>query len=186
MINNQNEWQTVRFGGFDMSCSGCEIIATYNALVALGEDLDYKDMANLIFTFECDGAMLQGGWGVAPSAIDDYLSDYYRKDDDVRVKTYVAPKKGYTDKGLDHIGKNNDVFVVTAYNNKEKVTDQIHTVCIAKQKDGSYSIYNANKKNDDGQYIAKKGYTSLSDAIKNITNTDPQLICLVAIDDKNL
>lgn len=123
---------------------------------------------------------------IAPSAIDDYLSDYYRKDDDVRVKTYVAPKKGYTDKGLDHIGKNNDVFVVTAYNNKEKVTDQIHTVCIAKQKDGSYSIYNANKKNDDGQYIAKKGYTSLSDAIKNITNTDPQLICLVAIDDKNL
>lgn len=126
-----------------------------------------------------------GAKNIAPSAIDDYLSDYYRKDDDVRVKTYVAPKKGYTDKGLDHIGKNNDVFVVTAYNNKEKVTDQIHTVCIAKQKDGSYSIYNANKQ-EGKKFVAKEGYTSLSDAIKNITNTDPQLICLVAIDDKNL
>lgn len=77
-----------------------------------------------------------------------------------------------------------DVFIATVYNNKDKITDQIHTVCIAKEADGSYSVYNAGKTDNNGNYVAKEDYKSLSDAIDVISDKNPQLICLIAIDDK--
>lgn len=53
--------------------SGCEIIAAYNAKVALGEKMTETEMAELICTFEKKGAVLSGEFGVAPTEINDYF-----------------------------------------------------------------------------------------------------------------
>ena len=54
-IENQAQWGNIRFGNGKHSCmaySGCEIIAVYNALLALGEKTDVAGMAELISSYE--------------------------------------------------------------------------------------------------------------------------------------
>lgn len=185
IINNQKEWENIKFGmAFDMAFSGCEIIATYNARIKLGENLTSKDLVKMISAFETDGAMMDGGFGVAPTAIQDYLIKQYKNNDSIGILMYIPSKNDVPDKEIDKIGKKNDVFIATVYNNKDKISDQIHTVCISKEDDGSYSVYNAFYQNENNEYVAKEGYESLSDAIDGISKKNPKLICLIAIDDK--
>lgn len=53
-IENQREWNTVKFGRAGMDKTVCEIIATYNVKLALGE----TDMVELISTYENRGVVL--------------------------------------------------------------------------------------------------------------------------------
>lgn len=173
-INNQEKWTDIKFGdSYSIEYSGCEIIATYNAQIALGEKLSGADFIKMISEFEEDGAVLQGAWGVAPTAIMGYLDKKYKKDETIDISMYVPEKKN-NEKKIDKIGEKNDVFIATVYNNADKITDQIHTVCIEKEND-TYLVYNAEKNED-------KDYESLSDAIDGISSKNPQLICLIAIE----
>ena len=72
-IENQNEWESVRFGLSTMKYSGCEIMAVYNALLDLGNRMNSQDMAELISKFERKGAELSGRWGCSPKSICKYF-----------------------------------------------------------------------------------------------------------------
>ena len=72
-IENQNEWESVRFGLSTMKYSGCEIISVYNALPDLGNRMTVQAMAALIGAFERRGAERKGRWGCSPGSIRKYL-----------------------------------------------------------------------------------------------------------------
>ena len=70
-IENQNEWGKIRFGWgshHNMKYSGCEIIATFNALKALGKADSPDFMAELIDEHEVKMIYLIGIYSVVRSA----------------------------------------------------------------------------------------------------------------------
>lgn len=164
-IENQAQWGAVRFGSgknHSMRYSGCEIIATFNALKALGEKADACRMAELIRHYETDGAMRNGEFGVSPGAIRDFCSEKKWK---VRVTDAKSREQ------LDAFGAGSDVLIVTAYNDRRNIMAQVHTVCVTKNESGRYIVHNAYCWNGK-RYVAKdngqKGYAGLFEAIAAI------------------
>lgn len=171
-IENQYEWKEIKFGKkYSMSYSGCEIIAVYNALCALGNDMVQYSIENLISIFEHDGAVLGGFFGVSPYAV----AEYFRK------KGYDVTVSLSMDEALiNAVGKKSDTVIVTAYNDKYDITRQIHTVNITKEKRGTYAVHNAYHF-VHGSYAAKDGYDTLHKAINAISDSGPAGICVIGI-----
>ena len=176
-IENQNEWGEVLFGwGFhhNMKYSGCEIIATFNALKALGKAVSPDFMAELIGEYEKHGAALWGEFGVSPLAICAYLK---------RQGFSVVTTKKDDDKSLNMADSRCRVFIVTVYNDAKDITAQIHTICITKEENG-YVLHNAYRRNQKGIYAASTSYATLKEAIADISEREVKMIHLIGIDSK--
>lgn len=174
-IENQNEWDKIIFGASahnNMRFAGCEIMATFNAQKALMGTGSPEIMARLIRKYEARGAALGGIFGVSPRSIE----DYFRKQG-VLVMT--------TDKGdsesLNMVDSQCQVLIATVYNDANDITKQIHTVCITKDTGNGYVLHNAYRKDKNGTYVASAPYTTLSDAINNISRNEAKLIFLIGI-----
>ena len=179
-IENQSQWGNVKFGEgnkTNIAGSGCGIIATYNALNALGETTTSQTMVDLISYYEHDGAVMGGAWGVSPEAIENY---FIGQGYDV---TSTSEKGMLT---INMIGEQYDTVIVTAYNDAYDITQQVHTVSITKETDGTYSVHNVNEY-DSGQnkYVCRDnngvGYSTLMDAINSISLTEPSSINVIGI-----
>lgn len=156
-IENQREWKNVKFGRADMDKAGCEIIATYNAKLALGETTAETDMVELISTYENRGAVLLGNWGTAPMAIYDYfVSQRYETamEMDFHKETIHAMKEKY------------ETFILSFFNDENRVSEGIHTINISKNG-RTYSNHNVYKRNMDG-YISDDGHADLWDAVLHV------------------
>ena len=172
-IENQAEWTGVRFGSkYDMAYSGCEIIATYNALLALGEKLTFEDMVELIGSYERKGAVLKGAFGVAPCAVSRYL-----KDRGYRV-TNTRRKDRNT---LVSMGKCSDTMILTVYNDRKDITGQIHTVCVTKDENGEYLLHNAFWRNREGRFESCGPYRTVGEVIKAISHGEAEVIYAMGI-----
>lgn len=174
-IENQSEWKDIQFGmgrHHNMSYSGCEIIASYNARKALGDTVSLKCMAELISRYEARGAALGGAFGVAPTAI----SVYFRE-----CGFAVATAYGEDKEAVEEIGRNYTVMIATAYNDKNHITAQIHTVCITRNQDGKYVLHNAYLVDEKGQYRESMPYRTLQEAVAHISRREPKLIYLIGI-----
>lgn len=165
MIENQACWEKIRFGcgrHHSMQYSGCEIIAAYNALLALSEAGSVARMAGLISRFERNGSLRRGEFGCSPCALRDF---FLEKGYEVRM---TATKDWET---IERIGRESDVLIVTAYNDRKNIMAQVHTVCITKESGGGYAVHNAYCWDKD-RYAAQKklpgGYESLREAIAAI------------------
>lgn len=167
-IENQSQWGNVKFGcspNSDMGYSGCEIIATYNALSALGEPTSANTMVNLISAYEKDGAALFGEFGTSPHAIENYM-----KNAGYQVQSTTSLDK----EQINEIGENSDVIIATVYNDKKDITGQIHTVCITKTQEGNYVPHNI------GKSKSNNNISTLNDALKEISR-DPQAINVIGV-----
>lgn len=174
-IENQSEWENIRFGlgrRLSMSYAGCEIIATYNARKALGGSLSKQFMAELISAYEARGAALWGAFGVAPTAI----AAYFKK-----IGYEVRTADGADEAAVGEIAKNHKVMIATAYNDKNDITEQIHTVCITKNRDGRFVLHNAYRQNERGQYCESLPYKTLQEAAAHISRRESKLIYLIGI-----
>ena len=172
-IENQSQWENVKFGcspNSNMSYSGCEIIATYNALSALGESTSADTMVNMISTYEKDGAALFGEFGTSPHAIENYMKDAGYQ---VQTTTSTDAEK------INAIGDNSDVIIATVYNDKNDITRQIHTVCITKTPEGNYVAHNTGKTSGT-DYIASDIVKTLNNALEQIS-ADSQAINIIGI-----
>ncbi len=173
-IENQAEWGRIVFGAgkkADMAHSGCGIIAVYNALKALGEKVSPDMMAMLISSFERHGAIFRGTLGTAPNAIYDYFNE--NGYDTVQTDSSDTNK-------LNEIGVAYDVAIVTVYNDKYDITEQIHTICITKDSDKEYVLHNAYYRLN-GQWAQKRtGQYMLGEAIKKI-GANVAVICIVGV-----
>lgn len=162
LIENQACWESVQFGcgkHHNMKYSGCEIIATYNALLALGQEGSAALMAALISGYERDGSLRRGEFGVSVGAVfDRFLKNGYV----VRMTAKTEWEE------IEKLGRQSDALIVTAYNDQKNIMAQIHTVCVTKEKAGGYAVHNAYCW-DGMRYVVKKGegraYQNLREAI---------------------
>lgn len=174
-IENQNEWGEILYGWgphHNMKYSGCEIIATFNALKALGKASSLDFMAELIGEYEKHGSALWGEFGVSPLAIYAYLK---------RQGFSVVTAKKDDDKSLNTAVSRCQVFIATVYNDAKNITAQIHTVCITKEEN-RYVLHNAYRRNQEGVYAASIPYATLKEAIAHISGREVKMIYLIGID----
>lgn len=157
-IDNQREWKNIAFGKTSMSVSGCEIMAVYNILTALGIGTGPELLGELIANFEKKGAALRGAIGTSPLALRKYLG-----------------KKGVRTRLL---WKNEDIddrvqmAIATVYNDKSSLFHQIHTIAFIKDEQNGFVPYNARHN--------KPGYATLKEALEGV-GTDPKTICILEI-----
>lgn len=173
-IENQNDWESIRFGLSTMKYSGCEIMAVYNALLDLGNSMTAGNMAELIGEFEKKGAELNGKWGCSPKSIYKYfLRQGYR----AVMTTDTAPDV------INVVGENSDSIIITAYNDRNDIRKMIHTISVTKEDSGNYTLHNAYKR-ISGRYAAYSGndsIKSLHDAIGAISQGQAAPICVIGI-----
>ncbi len=177
-IENQAQWGKVQFGSFykhNMKFSGCEIIATYNALMNLGEEVSGQTMVTLISNYEGDGAALNGNIGVSPNAIADFF-----KNSGYHVSLLTEKDRNI----INNLGKRSDTTIVTVYNNQKDITAQVHTVSITREEDEKFSIHNSYHYNTrKGAYVSRGGYDTLQDAIDGISS-NTSVISVIGIQRK--
>lgn len=157
-----------------MQKAGCGPIATYNALNALGEEVNAETMAGIINHYETDGAALCGWAGTDPEAV----AEYFEKSGyDVETTSTTNPEE------LNKLGDESDTVIVTIYNEQDDIMKGMHFVSITKEENGTYVIHNANYK-EDGQFASKnnegKGYETLQEAIDD-TRANPKLVYAIGI-----
>lgn len=146
-------------------------------LAALQENASPDSMVELISSFERNGAVLNGKFGVAPRAIYEYFTE--RGFETIAV----------TDNNIEvinHIGNDFCAIIVTAYNNKNDITDMIHMVYITRRENGEYVIHNGYRKNTaSGIWEENRtGMFTLADAIAKI-GRDSAAICIIGINHRN-
>lgn len=174
-IENQNEWSGILFGAgrhHNMKYSGCEVIATFNALKALTGCGSPESMATLISEYETRGAALQGEFGVSPLAIENYLK---------KKGCVVSTTDKENSAELDKVDEQSQVFVATVYNDVNDISKQIHTVCVTKGANDKYILHNAYCRDKSGAYTSSIPYETLHDAIAHISQYEVKLIYLIGI-----
>lgn len=173
-IENQNQWEEVKFGLSTMKYSGCEIMAVYNALLELGNEMTVRKTAELITSFEKRGSELSGKWGCSPTSIRQYFTRHeYR----VILTTKTNPE------AVNFVGANSDTVIITAYNDRNDIRRMIHTVSITKDAQGNFVLHNAYKKANDKYtaYGGSKPIKNLWDAIGCMAQGQAAPICVMGI-----
>lgn len=172
-VENQAHWKSVKFGKkCNMSYAGCEIFSVYNTMVALGEKPDAEKLVELIGYFEKKGAMLNGMFGVVPSA----LTNYFKKNG-----YHVSKVCGKAEKKLEALFAEFPVVIVTAYNDARDITKQVHTICITKDEQGRFVLHNAYKRDGAGQFTASVPFDTVQEAIKGISKGNAKLLYAIGV-----
>ena len=158
-IENQAELNEIYFGTHkksNLSYSGCEIIATYNALTSLMDNS--ATLPYLIRYFEQKGITLKGGFGISPSAPYRFF-----KNRGYDVKKITTRNK----EAIRSLGEQYQTFITTFYWNVENIKDQLHTVNISKEPNGFY-IHNNYYRGVSGTYMGQGPYKSLDEAVYSL------------------
>lgn len=155
-----------------MDYSGCEIIATYNALLSLGETLPEQGITDLIGACEKKGAVLWGGWGVAPRAIYRYLKE---KGYDTAMTVSTEPED------INRMGEEYGTAIITVYNDARDITKQIHTMHVSKTDKHAFVLHNCYRRDRDGSYTMGTPHASLWEAIKSLNGGAAMPICVIGI-----
>ena len=145
------------FNGNELSGAdnACEVIAAYNALVSLNEGTSPVSFPALLEYFEGKGIMLDGYFGTSPESIAAYFESS-------GYDTRMLVGNGITDKTLSGLQNSYDSYIVTVYNDRNDITNQIHTMSITAEPNGTddmgnikyrYVLHNDyTEKNDDKQF----------------------------------
>ena len=148
-IEDQHNYSDLKYGLQTISFSGCEVIATYNALYDLTGD-ENIDFPKIIDYFEKDGILLYGGFGTAPQAVEEYFNNLG-----------FETKLSTNNKDYYNIQNDYDTFILTKFNDIDDITNCVHTICITK-KNGKFHVHN------NGYYGHTIEYNSISDILERI------------------
>ena len=167
-IDNQNtnsdEWEHVKYGLSNMEKAGCEIMATFNAHLSLGEDMNEEDLANLISYYETHGMTLGGFLGTSPYAILDYFTSRGYETD---FTTSLQQEE------INRMGDECDTTIITLYNRETDLFGgHVHTVNVEKKEDGTFQVYNS---------TGIEPQDSLWDVIVHMGRQNDAPICIIGI-----
>lgn len=127
-IENQKLYNDMYYGVTTMAETGCEVIAVYNALVALllneSGSAGAPSLPKLISIFENSGIMMAGQFGTGPKAIVDF---FRKRGIEVRI-AYDQSRYGI-------ISRERAASIIMIFNNKDRLHDAIHTMCITRDRD---------------------------------------------------
>ena len=173
-IEKQAQWEVVLFGKKTaIKQSGCGALASYNALVALGEKPDVDTLVELIRCLETKGVVMGGMFGVSPLAIRRYFTGR---------NFIVREYKGKSKEKMEHLGAASDAIIVIAFNSRNDLSAGAHYICITKKEDGTYAAHNTYCYDGaKGCYCERNGFSSVSEAIENMNQTSPKAIWLMGI-----
>lgn len=148
----------------------CEVIATYNTLLSLGNK-NY-DFPSLLSKFEKNGITLNGYFGTSPNALNDFFkSEGY----ETKMVTGSNDSASFSDLQDDY-----DSFVVTVYNDKSDVSHMIHTMSITREYNYVEKKYEYRLHNSDHT----SGYTSgdsVEDVINSYNGGNCELISIIGV-----
>lgn len=171
-IENQAQWKPVKFGRYTMDYSGCEIIAACNAMLSLGERLPEQGIADFISIYEKKGAVLCGGWGVAPRSIYRFF----------RERGHEAVLVSSTEAGeINRVGEEYGTAIITVYNDGKDITKQIHTMNVSKDDEKRFVLHNCYRMDENGRYTMSLPYATLYEAIKSLHHGAAVPICIIGI-----
>ncbi len=129
-MENQRQLTSMYIGMATMAEAGCEVIAVYNALKVVS--IEDHPLPELIGEFEKDGIIRSGKYGVAALAMRDMLK---RLGYVTQVSYKVPDMGGLLDKSR--------VAILTLYNNRDTIGEQVHSVCISRTRvsESDHEIY---------------------------------------------
>ena len=154
--------------------NSCEVIAVYNALIALGKKYDFP---LLLESFEKKGISFYGAFGTSPYAIIKYLLALGYS---IELCNYNKWRKmclddTYSKDSYEKFSNRNETFIYMSYNNDRSLRDMIHTMCIT--KDGKhFQTHN--------DYEGSKCYPSLKAAVNEYKNGKSRMILIIGISNK--
>jgi hypothetical protein len=134
LIERQADFTDMSLGKSTLDYSGCEVIAVYNLLWKYRGGELVTPLPELIETFEADGILYAGRFGVSPRSIRDYL-----KGRGIEVN-YTEDESDF-----DLLGEFCDHFILTVMNDRDDIFRQIHTFYISKEE-GRLIAHNAGSK----------------------------------------
>jgi hypothetical protein len=140
-IEDQNLYGDMKYGVSTMADSGCGVIAVYNALKVLGINESGSEgipsLSNLISIFENSGITMAGQLGTGPKSI----AAFFRK-------RGLAIETTYDQKRYEEIVRKSSVSIIIILNNRERLHDYVHTMCITKDE-GRLVLHNSNGKREN-------------------------------------
>ena len=165
-IEDQPYYSDMKYGNKTMSYCGCEIISVFNALNFLTKKKDIN-LPEIINDFEKDGIVLNGIFGTAPKAIEEYLKN----------KNYLTVSST-NENEFDEIGKMANCLILTYYNDENNIMEEVHSVNIIKEN-GKYYVHNC------GRNKHKIPYMSISDFLKKSEKRKGKGIFIIGILENN-
>jgi ATP-binding cassette subfamily B protein len=163
-VEHQNDMKEMQYGTHSADYNACEVIAVYNALIALHGGTSPASFPTLLSVFEKKGITAGGAFGTSPRALCRYL-----KTEGFRTQMFCGKK--INEKAIENLQKNNDTFLMTAYNNADNLGEMIHTVSIT-EKNGCYIVHNASD---------NAAYPTLAAAVLGYRGGRGRAICLIGI-----
>lgn len=176
-IENQQQWKNVRFGNRStMAYSGCEILAVYNGLLALGECINEERLVDLISIFERKGAVWAGLFGTTPGAIRKYFE---------KQGYHVDMSYARRQNVINALGQKADTVLVMVYNDAYDIFQMIHTVNISKDTMGKFYAHNCYKLDANRQYISDGPFDTLWEAIHRMGRGKSEIVCVMGVSKRN-
>ncbi len=161
------------FHGRDLTAAenSCEVIATYNALLALeraagaGKKHKHRTLPELLYLFSKKGICYKGIFGTDPKALERFFREH-------NFRTAGCRGKQITEERLAEYEKDYDAFIMTAFNEGQNPFSMVHTMCISKEKQG-YCRHNDS--------VRLKYYEHLYDAVTDYRGGRGHAFCVLAI-----
>lgn len=156
------------FGGNKMMAADncCEVIAVYNAITFLGNGVPSIDFPVLLKSFEHNGIVLHGCFGISPKTIYKYFGHK-------GYNVHMLVGEDINESSLCDMQESHDTYILTAYNEKGHIESMIHTVSITIH-DGKYYIHNSS--DDRG-----KAYDTLHNAVEGFGDGRSDAICVIGV-----
>lgn len=165
------------FKGHAMSAAdnSCEVIAMYNAMLALNDPFQESDFPELLKYYSKKGIAFNGVFGTSPRAITSFPKEY-------GYKTKTLEGALITENAVAKMAKEYQTFILVAYNIKDDISQMIHTVSItyegnrntSEESDlGSYVTHNT-----AGHYVRS---ATLYEAVKGFNNRKGDPVMLIGI-----
>lgn len=144
-------WAKLFSGGRDMNAAFCccEVMAAYNAEIALNPEGGYPAFPEMLYDFEKRYTILSGYFGTSILGVCRYFRD---KGFEVE---YVSGKR-ITKEAVDEIEHNYTTYIFMSFNNAKDVNNMIHSMCVTREKEGFF-IHNS--------FAAPKFYGTLFGAV---------------------
>ncbi|MBR1472097.1 MAG: hypothetical protein IJ600_10715 [Lachnospiraceae bacterium] len=163
--------QKLFFGGRKLSAAenACEVIAVYNALLALRRGGEQKgrlwSFPALLRYFSAKGICANGVFGTSPKALEHFFEQH-------GYRTETLRGSRITEEALLGMQQSCGAFILTAFNEGQNPFHMVHTMCISREKDGYH------RHND---YEVPKAYESLYAAVQDYHGGRGHALCVVGV-----
>ena len=162
LIERQRLLKDLRLGNKPADYNACEVIAACNVLTVLGEHPSFPEV---IRSFEAGGLVFGGAFGTAPGRILRFFESQ-------GIPCRVLKGRQVESTDLSAWGQDSQVFILTAFNDRDNIWAMVHTVCITRGKDG-YLIHNGSP--------LLRPFPTLEEAVSGFSNGKNKPIALMGI-----